>query len=95
MIFKKKNEEKELSDLIGGVISNESAVLACSINLMRAGNSAKKKSDPEMLLRVARAWYDLAKYLGSEEDEEDRKEPHFGFVALETVDDTGNEPDAG
>jgi len=55
LIFKKKNEEKELSDLIGGVISNESAVLACSINLMRAGNSAKKKSDPEMLLRVARA----------------------------------------
>lgn len=90
---KKKTEENLLVDFIGETISTESALLACSINLMRAGDIAKATADSEGLLKVAKSWYYLARYLGGEN--EDEKPPHFGFVALETLDDTGNEPDAG
>ena len=90
---KKKSEENLLVDFIGETISTESALLACSINLMRAGNIAKEKADSEGLLKVAKAWYYLARYLGGEN--EDEKPHHFGFAALETVDDTGIEPDTG
>ena len=94
LVVKKKTEEDDLVNFIGDTISTESALLACSINLMRAGDIAKATADSEGLLKVARAWYDLAKYLGGEEDE-DKGNP-IGFLAeLETVDDTGTEPDEG
>ncbi len=93
LVVKKKNEEDLLVDFIGETISTESALLACSINLMRAGNIAQATADSEGLLKVAKAWYDLARYLGGEED--DVKNHHFGFAALETVDDPGSEPDEG
>ena len=41
LVVKKKTEEDDLVDFIGETISTESALLACSINLMRAGNIAK------------------------------------------------------
>ena len=94
LVVKKKTEEDDLVNFIGDTISTESALLACSINLMRAGDIAKATADSDGLLKVARAWYDLAKYLGGEEDE-DKGNP-IGFLAeLETVDDTGTEPDEG
>jgi hypothetical protein len=93
LVVKKKNEEDFLVDFIGETISTESALLACSINLMRAGNVAQSTADSEGLLKVAKAWYDLARYLGGEEDED--KSHQFGFAALETVDDPGSEPDEG
>ena len=93
LVVKKKTEEDLLVEFIGDTISPESALLACSINLMRAGDIAKATADSEGLLKVARAWYDLAKYLGGEE--EDKSNP-IGFLSeLETVDDTGIEPDTG
>jgi len=93
LVVKKKNEEDLLVDFIGETISTESALLACSINLMRAGNIAQATADSEGLLKVAKAWYGLARYLGGEQDDE--KNHHFGFAALETVDDPGSEPDEG
>ncbi len=94
LVVKKKTEEEELVNLIGETINTESALLACSINLMRAGDIAKATADSDGLLKVAKAWYDLAKYLGGEEDE-DKSNP-IGFLAeLETVDDTGTGPDEG
>lgn len=92
-MVKKKNEEELLVDFIGETISTESALLACSINLMRAGDVAKDAQDSEGLIKVAKAWYDLAKYLGGDEDED--KPQQFGFTALETVDEPGDEPDTG
>jgi len=90
---KKKTEEDQLIEFIGETISTESALLACSLTLMRAGNIAKDTEDSDALLKVARAWYDLAKYLGG--DEEERSNP-IGFTsALETLDEPGDEPDAG
>jgi hypothetical protein len=91
---KKKTEDEELVDFIGETISTESALLACSITLMRAGNIAKETQDAESLLKVARAWYDLAKYLGGDQEEEFKTHP-LGFTALETLDEPGDEPDAG
>lgn len=88
---KRRTEEDLLVEFIGETISVESSLLACAINLMRAGNIAKTESDAESLLKVAKAWYDLAKYLDGNED--DDKSHHFGFAALETVDGTGSEPD--
>ena len=93
LVVKKKTEEDDLVNFIGDTISTESALLACSINLMRAGDVAKATADSDGLLKVARAWYDLAKYLGG--DEEEKGNP-IGFLAeLETLDDTGTEPDEG
>lgn len=92
-MVKKKTEEDLLVDFIGATISTESALLACSINLMRAGDIAKATADSEGLIKVAKAWYDLARYLGGEE--EDRGNP-IGFLAeLETLDEPGTEPDEG
>lgn len=90
---KKKTEEDQLIEFIGETISTESALLACSLTLMRAGNIAKDSEDSEALLKVAKAWYDLAKYLGG--DEEEKPNP-IGFIStLETLDEPGDEPDAG
>lgn len=90
---KKKGEDEELIEFIGETISSESALLACSINLMRAGNIAKNCADSETLLKIAKAWYDLARYMDGHLEEE--KPAHFGFAALETLNDPGNEPDEG
>lgn len=90
---RKKGEEEELIEFIGETISGESALLACSVNLMRAGNVAKACADSETLLKVAKAWYDLARYMDGHLEEE--KSAHFGFAALETINDPGNEPDEG
>ena len=93
-MVKKKTEEDLLVEFIGETISTESALLACSINLMRAGDVAKATADSDGLIKVAKAWYDLARYLGGEQDE-DKSNP-IGFLSeLETVDDTGIEPDTG
>jgi hypothetical protein len=90
---KKKTEEEQLVDFIGETISTESALLACAITIMRAGNIAKNKENADALLKVAKAWYDLARYLGGEE--EDKPNP-IGFTStLETLDEPGDEPDAG
>lgn len=89
---RKKGEDEELVEFIGETISSESALLASAINLMRAGDIAKTTADPESLLKVAKAWYDLARYLSGDEDD-DSKQNHFGFAALETMNDPGNEPD--
>ena len=93
-MVKKKTEEDSLVEFIGETISTESALLACSINLMRAGEVAKATADSDGLIKVAKAWYDLARYLGGEVDE-DKGNP-IGFLAeLETLDDPGDEPDTG
>ena len=93
LVVKKKTEEELLIEFIGETINTDSALLACSINLMRAGDIAKATADSEGLIKVAKAWYDLARYLGGED--EDKSNP-IGFLSeLETVDDTGHEPDPG
>jgi hypothetical protein len=90
---KKKTEEDKLIEFIGETISTESTLLACCLTLMRAGNVAKDSEDSEALIKVAKAWYDLAKYLGEPED--DRPNP-IGFTSvLETFDEPGDESDAG
>lgn len=89
---KKKTEDEDLADFIGDTISSESALLACSINLMRAGDIAKACADSEALLKVSKAWYDLARYLDGHEDD---KPAHFGFAALEAINGPGSEPDEG
>ena len=59
-----------------------------SIGYVCAGDIAKATADSDALLKVARAWYDLAKYLGGEDDEE--KGNPIGFLAeLETLDEAG------
>jgi hypothetical protein len=88
---RKKTEEDLLVDFIGDTISTESALLACSINLMRAGDIAKQMQDTESLLKVSKAWYELARFLGGEE-EEDKHNP-IGFTVLETVDEPGDDSD--
>lgn len=90
---RKKTEDEELVSFIGETISSESAILAASINLMRAGNIAKTLNDTESLLKVAKGWYDLAKYMSG--DDEESKPVHFGFASLETLDEPGSEPDEG
>lgn len=98
MAKKKKSEEKKLVKFMGETISMESAIFASAINLMRAGDKANETSDVEGLIGVARAWYDLGKFLsGPEEvpDNNDNRKPIGFLTELETVDDPGNEPDEG
>ena len=98
MAKKEKSEEEKLVNFIGETISMESALLAASINLMRAGDSAKETSNVEGLINVAKAWYDLAKFLSGpqeDEDNEDKGKPIGFLAALETLDDPGSEPDTG
>ena len=92
---KEKPEDEKLVDFIGETISTESALLAASINLMRAGDIAKESADAESLLKVSRAWYDLAKFLSGEAEEDEGKNSHFGFTALETIDEPGDKPHEG
>ena len=92
---KQKTEDEKLIDFIGETICTESALLASSINLMRAGDIAKEAGDSDSLIRVAHAWYDLAKFLSGEAEEDEKSQPHFGFAALETLDESGDEPDEG
>jgi hypothetical protein len=92
---KEKPEDEKLVDFIGETISTESALLAASINLMRAGDIAKESADAESLLKVSRAWYDLAKFLSGEAEEDEGKNSHFGFTALETIDEPGDKPNEG
>lgn len=98
MAKKPKTEEEKLVDFIGETICTESALLAASINLMRAGDIAKESGDSDSLIRVAHAWYDLAKFLSGPEDgseNEDKGSP-IGFLAeLEILDEPGTEPDEG
>ena len=98
MAKKEKSEDDKLVDFIGETICTESALLAAAINLMRAGDIAKEVSNVEGLISVARAWYDLGKFLSGpdqELDEEEKVKP-IGFTTeLETLDDPGNEPDTG
>ena len=90
---KKKTEEDLLVEFIGETISPESAILACSINLMRAGDIAKQMQDTESLLKVSKAWYELARYLGGDLREEERSNP-IGFTTLEVdIDEPGDGPD--
>jgi hypothetical protein len=95
MAKRKKTEEDNLIDFIGETISTESCLLAASISLMRAGDIAKISGDSDSLIRIANAWYDLARFLSGDEEDEDKKPPHFGFAALETLDEPGDEPDQG
>ena len=89
---KKKTEEDLLVEFIGETISPESAILACSINLMRAGDIAKQMQDTESLLKVSKAWYELARYLDGDKEEE--KSNPIGFTTLEVdVDEPGDGPD--
>ena len=93
---RKHSEDEELIDFIGETICTESALLASSINLMRAGNIAKVSGDCDSLIRIAEAWYDIAKFLSSSDEDEEEKSKPIGFTsALETLDDPGNEPDTG
>jgi hypothetical protein len=98
MAKKEKSEEKKLVDFIGETICMESALLAASINLMRAGDLAKETSDVEGLIKVANAWYDLGRFLSGpdEEPEQEKQSNPIGFLTtLETLDDPGDEPDQG
>ena len=88
---RKKTEDEELVDFIGESISTDSALLAASINLMRAGDIAKVVQDTDALLKVAKGWYDIARYMAGDQDD-DSKSAHFGFAALEVVDEPGREP---
>lgn len=86
---KAKTEEDLLVEFIGDVISPESALLACSINLMRAGDIAKQMQDTESLLKVSKAWYELARYLSG--DKEDERSNPIGFTMLEVdIDEPGD-----
>jgi hypothetical protein len=89
---KKKTEEDQLVEFIGETISTESALLACALTIMRAGNIAKDAQDAEATLKVAKAWYELAKFLGGEEEE---KPNPIGFTSeLEVLDEPGIDSDA-
>lgn len=93
MSKKKKTEEDELIEFIGEAISMDSSLFAASVNLVRAGNIAKDKQDVKSLITIARAWYDIARYLGGDEDGSG-KTPHFGFASLGSeLDEPGDEPD--
>lgn len=93
MAKKQKTEENRLVEFIGESISPESAILAAAINLMRAGDIAKENGRDEILVKVAHAWYAIAKFLnGSSEDDDPERSHPFGFTALETVNGPGDEP---
>jgi len=90
---KKKRPEEEVVDFIGDEISMETALLASAMNLMTARKIAEKAEDADSLIRVAGAWYDIAKFLYSEDEEKNGHTSHFGFAALEESDDPGTEAD--
>jgi len=92
---KKKTPEDHLIDFIGEEVNSETAIIASAINLVYAGKIAKKDRNSDHLIRIAEAWYSLARMLGSLEDSVDEKTKVFGFGALETIHDPGSEPDEG
>lgn len=92
---KKNNPEKEVVDFIGDEISMETSLLASAMNLMTARKIAEKAEDAESLIRIAGAWYDIAKFLYSEDEVKGGQSTHFGFASLEELDDPGTEADDG
>lgn len=90
---KKKNPEKEVIDFIGEEISMETALLASAMNLMTARKVAEKAEDAESLIRIAGAWYDIAKFLYSEDEVKGGQTAHFGFASLEDLDEPRTEAD--
>lgn len=92
---KKKSPEYEVVEFIGEEISMETALLASAMNLMTARKIAQKSEDTESLIRIAGAWYDIAKFLYSEDEVKGGQSTHFGFASLEDVDDPGTEADDG
>ena len=92
---KKKKPEDEVVSFIGDEISMETSLLASAINLMTARRIAEKSEDAESLIRIASAWYDIAKFLYSEDEVKDGQSNHFGFASLEEFDEPGTEADDG
>ena len=90
---KKKTQQDKLVEFIGDdVLSGEACMVAAAINLVESGDVFKKTQDPEGLLRVAAAWYDMGRaLLGIGDSEEDPRPFGFGIVELADGDKNGED----
>ena len=87
---KKKTRRDALVEYIGDEgISGETAIIASGMVLMEAAEVCKNTADTDGLIRIASAWFDIAKMLLDYSEEEQTKNKPFGFTALEDV--SGND----
>lgn len=91
-----KKLHKKLEELIGEVLDEEGALLACGLVLTEAFDYAKEIQDIEKMIDIADRWMILSKMLGGEELEElefSSKMP-IGFIAMDSEDREGFEDDS-
>jgi hypothetical protein len=83
---KKKTRREELVEYIGDDgISGDTAIIASGMVLMEAAEVCKNTADTDGLIRIAHAWFDIAKMLMNYSEEEESKNRPFGFTALEEM----------
>lgn len=73
-------------------VSSDSAIIAAGMSLMDAAEICQKTSDSEGLIRIANAWFDIAKTLLNISEEDEESKTPFGFGLVEEFD--GDEPES-
>ena len=83
---KKKTQHDELVEFINDeALSGESALLASAICLMNGTRICKENNDVDGLIRIANAWYDIARMLISISDSTEEEKRPFGFGVPEPM----------
>ena len=84
---KKKTRKNLLVEYIDDdAVSPEAAIVASAMVLMEAAEMCKNTADTDGMIRIASAWFDIAKTLMNISEEEESKSRPFGFTVTEDVD---------
>lgn len=67
-------------------VSGETAIIASAMVLMEAAEMCKNTADTDGMIRIAGAWFDIAKTLMNINEEEESKNRPFGFTVPEDID---------
>jgi hypothetical protein len=95
---KSNRRDKFVKYLGDDSVSADSAIIAAGMSLMEASEMCQKMGDSEGLIRIANAWYDIAKMLLNITEEEEESKTPFGFGLVEEVngdDPESDKPDKG
>lgn len=84
---KKKSRKELLVEYIDDdAVSGDGAIIATAMVLMEAAEMCKNTSDTDGMIRIASAWFDIAKTLMNITEEEESKSRPFGFTGIEEID---------
>lgn len=84
---KKKSRKDLLIEYIDDDgVSPETAIISSAMVLMEAAEMCKNTADTDGMIRIASAWFDIAKTLMNISEEEESKNKPFGFGMIEESD---------